>query len=1093
MAQASPKRLLLYAHFDRDGQVDPHVLYQIKALWEYGLAVIFISNSPVSKKDAELLSPFIIDLRLRPDEGYDWGAWKEVLEDLGPEGLKVYDELILMNDSCYGPLFPLAELFDKMAETEADFWAITKNTDPAWNDHIQPYFCILKKTLLGSKDFWSFWRTLGKTSTFIQAIINGELRFTEYFQKAGWRYTVYADLSAMTPMPEIGLEHPYTYSQAPWLIRKYRVPFAKIKAFRTQFGKLFNVGPEFFSALSASGSLYPQQLIIDHIRRTKSLSWQKNLPGTLMVVDEKSPVLPDPGLRLAVFAHLFYPEQAREAIGWLNNIPYPFDLYITTSSQEKAECIEAVLTEQASSQIKKREIRLWEDRGRDVAPWLLAFRDLQDQYDLALKFHIKKSPHLPPAFVDEWNNFLMCGTLASPGYISKLLYCFKNEKRLGILFHSFPPVLSLVLPYIDSPGDIIEKEKLLTRLDSNAPEETSYSIFSQNIFWYRPQAMEALLSSDIQVNEFPTEPCPHGETIAHGLERVMAYIAQGHGYFYKLVIPQTYLASSFQHYEDFIWHLHKAGYRKICQNLSAPVLQNPKISYNYYLSVEPGKIPIARLFQIACISLSQHALKKLKKLRPNTDDSLKAQGSEPEQSYQRYLSGAPGKIPLARLFQIMIISLYRHSSNKAKKAFKSLFRRTKINSAPIAKYKIKKIPSNPWISRQTFIPMLPPELANIEPSQNLEPELTVILPSTLVKTLAGGPNTILRFAAELAKHKVNIHCLSLNTPADSDEALRNHLVTALGVDKEAAARFRSSSLGSSTESLTISQNSKIMATASWTMPAARVLAERSKSGEPAYFIQDFEPFFWPWGAEHAALMESYAGSYLPIINTPSLARALFNIGAGSLAHESQRQRALVFSPAVDRQLFYPQARSEGQKKLLIYTRPGPLESRNLYPVAMEAVSRLAKAGLLTADRWQLECYGAPDMTPIDFGNGLITTVLGSLDMAAYAAAVRQTDLILYLVLSPHTGYMTLEAAACGVPVITNTYLNKSERVLKDLSANIIPAAPVAEAIMEALRDGLDRAESYKPGEKGRDDLKSPATWAEAFAPILPKTLSWMSV
>lgn len=588
------KRLLLYIHYDRDGQVDPHVVYQIKAMHDFGISIIFISNSPVSKEDKQIISPFIKELRLRPDEGYDWMAWKEAILALGIEGLGKYDELIIMNDSCYGPVFPLEEMFSKMDQEKVDFWGITENTDPTHIDHIQPYFCLFRKKLFMSNIFMSFWKSMDNISTFVDAVTKGELRMTKYFTSNGYQHSVYANMENMKRIPQIGVEHPFVYTLAPWLVRNYRVPFVKIKAFRTAWGKQFNMGQELFIALKECCSSYSTHLIIDHLRRTRPLSWQKNLPGTLAVIDENAPVYPDPGLKIAVFAHLFYLDQVEEAFRWLSNIPYAFDLYVSTSSADKATAIRSIAEKYAELRAQRIEIRVMEDRGRDVAPWLLGFKDVQNKYDIALKFHLK-GPKVNSVFLWNWKNFILKSTLASPGYVSGVINLFKMDEKIGTLFHIFPPVLTLCSSVQENQKNINWVNVILQKCNIDIPEETSGFIYSNNIFWYRPKALIALFNSNIILEDFPEEPFPENGTIAHGMERAIPYIVQGSKYTYNMIISNHILPLVFQHYEDHI----------INMNINSPEW------YFKYCKCHPNRIPISRAFQIFCISIYGHIRKHI--------------------------------------------------------------------------------------------------------------------------------------------------------------------------------------------------------------------------------------------------------------------------------------------------------------------------------------------------------------------------------------------------------------------------------------------------------------------------------------------------
>lgn len=270
-----PKRLLLYAHYDRDGQVDPHVVYQIKALHDFGISIIFISNSPVSEEDKGVLSPFITNMRLRPDEGYDWTAWKEALLALGIEGLSKYDELILMNDSCYGPVFPLEEMFSKMDKEDVDFWGITQSTDRQFPEHIQPYFCCIRKNVISSNSIFKFFSGLHDIKTYTDAVFNGEIAFSVFLKKQGFKCKVYADFCNSQSIPEIGINEPLVFSASSVYIDKYHVPFVKIKSFQTDFNQRISHSIDIFQALKNSGSIYQKKNYYQPFKKNSSFIMAK--------------------------------------------------------------------------------------------------------------------------------------------------------------------------------------------------------------------------------------------------------------------------------------------------------------------------------------------------------------------------------------------------------------------------------------------------------------------------------------------------------------------------------------------------------------------------------------------------------------------------------------------------------------------------------------------------------------------------------------------------------------------------------------------------------------------------------------------------
>lgn len=399
----------------------------------------------------------------------------------------------------------------------------------------------------------------------------------------------------------------------------------------------------------------------------------------------------------------------------------------------------------------------------------------------------------------------------------------------------------------------------------------------------------------------------------------------------------------------------------------------------------------------------------------------------------------------------------------------------------------KSIEPIKWIHKTYPIIYGPIQSVNRFYIQNgLEKRLVILFPGLHKIYCTGGPNTILRFAAQVAATGIKVICISLQVPAFKPAEFQDHLVNELGIDPDVAIRMEACE---DKGGIWLNRGDKIMATASWTFPLAKGLAKRCGKARPAYFIQDIEPFFLGLGLSNAWLMETYSEPCLPIINTPLLAEALFNIGRGSFATEQFCNDALIFKPAVDRRLFYPQNTSGGKKILFAYTRLNDQESRNMPELALEAINRMAWEKILKEDEWEVHCFGAPDSPPFRLANGMLTKMLPSLSLEEYARELRSASLGMAFVLSPHPGYMAFELAACGVPVITNTFLNKTAKAMAAFSPLIDAAKPTYDAVTTILRrhllENITR-ETIIPASR----LNLPVSWDESFQPIIPAFMNW---
>jgi lipopolysaccharide biosynthesis protein len=171
MNAPSPRvRALIYAHWDRDGVVDPYVLH---ALREYRAAVdrlVFVSTHCTHvPPELESLADEVI---VRENTGFDFASWRE---GLGRLDQAAYDEILFTNSSVYGPLWPIADCLTNAAAAEADLWGMTVSLEP--EVHLQSYFMGMSRRLLASGCGRRLWEGIQPVPTKRDAIRGYELRW----------------------------------------------------------------------------------------------------------------------------------------------------------------------------------------------------------------------------------------------------------------------------------------------------------------------------------------------------------------------------------------------------------------------------------------------------------------------------------------------------------------------------------------------------------------------------------------------------------------------------------------------------------------------------------------------------------------------------------------------------------------------------------------------------------------------------------------------------------------------------------------------------------------------------------------------------
>ena len=108
------KRLFLMAVYSAQQIVDTALIYMVRALAECGDVVLFM-DSDVPNSELAKISKYTVYANAQRHGEYDFGSYKRAYTYARDTGiLKNYEFVYLINDSVYGPLYPIAPYFEKM-------------------------------------------------------------------------------------------------------------------------------------------------------------------------------------------------------------------------------------------------------------------------------------------------------------------------------------------------------------------------------------------------------------------------------------------------------------------------------------------------------------------------------------------------------------------------------------------------------------------------------------------------------------------------------------------------------------------------------------------------------------------------------------------------------------------------------------------------------------------------------------------------------------------------------------------------------------------------------------------------------------------
>lgn len=226
------KRVCIYLTYDKKNIVDKYIGYMLGELRKCVDYLIVVCNETEIKRGKDLIEVTADEIFYRENTGFDAGGFKEVLCSLaGWNKVLKYDELILVNDSIFGPFKEMGKIFADMEEKEADFWGLTK-MGPSLEfgeyipEHIQTFFCVIRTSMLHSAVFKDYWEEMPYYKTFDAVVKKHEIRFTSYFANLGYKYAVLADTET-NDSSNIANNYLQYGTICHELIRKRNFPFLK--------------------------------------------------------------------------------------------------------------------------------------------------------------------------------------------------------------------------------------------------------------------------------------------------------------------------------------------------------------------------------------------------------------------------------------------------------------------------------------------------------------------------------------------------------------------------------------------------------------------------------------------------------------------------------------------------------------------------------------------------------------------------------------------------------------------------------------------------------------------------------------------------
>lgn len=543
------RRLIVYTIYDRRGDVDDYVVHALEGLRLHSARIIAVVNGRLTAVGRARLEPVVDELVVRENSGFDIGAQRHALRHLRDE-LTQYDEIVLTNDTWFGPVRPFGPVFERMNARAVHFWGMTDHAPEENNPitgkgtlpyHLQSYWLAVRREMFTSDRWERYWREMPALDSYTDAVVQHEIVFTAAFRDAGYVADVafasddYGCVNASLFAPRALID-----DGCPVLKRR---PFFHWPPFLDRYAV---IGRWALDAAAEGG--YPVEMALSNLARNVPPKVLNADAGLMDVIGaDHPPYDPSRPMRVVVIAHIFYDEMTVEMIERADTLPMPYDLVVTTPDAERADRIRARIAALPGER-GSVDVRIVESNdGRDQSAFLIGCRDvlISGRYDLVVKLHSKKTPQDGYNVGTHFREQQFLNLLHDDAHTSRVVALFQREPGLGL---AYPPMIHIGYPtlgrawWANKPGF----ERLADELGIRVPlDDVSPLAPYGSMFFARPAALRILVEQSWRYSDFGGAEVYQDGGLAHILERMPSYAAGEAGFHTRTVVAPDYAAVSF--------------------------------------------------------------------------------------------------------------------------------------------------------------------------------------------------------------------------------------------------------------------------------------------------------------------------------------------------------------------------------------------------------------------------------------------------------------------------------------------------------------------------------------------------------------------
>lgn len=560
------KRIAVYVIYDKDGILDEYRIYFLKKLRPFVNHIVVTISGNLLDDEVVKLHDLADEIYCRENKGLLAKSWYDSINYIGWSKIDKYDELLLLNDSFFGPIYPLNDFFDSMEKSDSDLYGVMKNYEdkditsiggrPLGSGHFKGslcYFYVIKNRLLHSNAFKKYWSSCPEIKNDWDTIFFVEIDFYDYVLNNGFKIDSYQD-DCLKGYFFDTLSHDMFD-----LISKNKIPFVRIRPFGTDMKDilLFTDGSDPRRTLDyiKQNTDYDVDMIWNYLIRTKNMVDIYNQLQLQYLIDD-STCIPTDGKNIAIAISVDNIENVSVIDYYINQLPDGTTAYIASKSEIVIESFKKMNHE--NIQIIYRLIE--NNVPRDSLLWM-TFSDIfnNEQYDYICFIHDVLSSYSGYAIHnDTMARRCYENLIGNKEIVTNIIKKFEDNDHLGMIMppqtYSGDYFNSNLRGWMCNWGHV---RFLMNFLEINVPIDQCKPPITApgGMFWVRRKALSNLISKKVDIAYFnnlgDVDVCP---TSTH---YIYSLFIQNEGYFYATAYTEKYSRIDLSNFYYMLYKINK--------------------------------------------------------------------------------------------------------------------------------------------------------------------------------------------------------------------------------------------------------------------------------------------------------------------------------------------------------------------------------------------------------------------------------------------------------------------------------------------------------------------------------------------------------